>query len=388
MAIFSAPELFRRWNEVLARLDGEECYIALSFHNSYYLSGLPMQQWGRFSITVLFPGNEPVLITPDFEELAALDNSPIADVRYYRDEQGPSHPVALTMLAEVLAEKGVQVAAIEGEALPWSAYEVLVKAAPGVRFIDRTDIVDEVRLVSSPEELKYIREASRLVDVCMQAILDAAQPGMTEIELAGIGRQAMERAASLDYSLNTSCYLQQGERSANCHARPFDTPLEEGNIIEVICEAEVEYYQASLERPIIIGIGSPEVERATEVAAESFAAAVAEVKPGNTFGAVDKAGRAVLQAAGYNRIPTGAGLVRGVLHHTGGRTERGELRMHNDRVLQPNMVVTVEPWAIIPGVGGPRHTDVIRVTEDGNEFITTTPGGVLRTRDFGIISAS
>src|SRR5690625_6771120 len=49
MAIFSAPELFRRWNEVLARLDGEECYIALSFHNSYYLSGLPMQQWGRFS---------------------------------------------------------------------------------------------------------------------------------------------------------------------------------------------------------------------------------------------------------------------------------------------------------------------------------------------------
>src|SRR5690625_8035123 len=47
-----------------------------------------------------------------------------------------------------------------------------------------------------------------------------------------------------------------------CHARPFDTPLEEGNIIEVICEAEVEYYQASLERPIIIGVGSPEVERA------------------------------------------------------------------------------------------------------------------------------
>src|SRR5690625_7252461 len=96
-----------------------------------------------------------------------------------------------------------------------------------------------------------------------------------------------------------------------CHARPFDTPLEEGNIIEVICEAEVEYYQASLERPIIIGVGSAEVERATEVAAEAFAAAVAEGKRGNTFGAVDKAERAVLQAAGRNRSPTGPGHGRG-----------------------------------------------------------------------------
>src|SRR5690625_4144170 len=61
--------------------------------------------------------------------------------------------------------------------------------------------------------------------------------------------------------------------------------------------------------------------------------------------------------------------------------------MHNDRILEPNMVVTVEPWAIIPGIGGPRHTDVIRVTETGHEFITTTVGGVLRTRDFDILSA-
>src|SRR5690625_2475286 len=173
-----------------------------------------------------------------------------------------------------------------------------------------------------------------------------------------------------------------------CHARPFDTPLEEGNIIEVICEAEVQYYQASLERPIIIGVGSAEVERATEVAAQSFDAALAELKPGNTFGAVDRAGRAILLAAGYDRIPTGAGLIRGVLHHTGGRTERGELRMHNDRILEPHMVVTLEPSAIIPGVGGPRHTDVIRITETGHEFITQTVGGVLRTSDVNIISAS
>lgn len=338
-----------------------------------------MQQWGRFSITVLFPQAEPVLITPDFEEIAARENSPISDIRYYRDENGPSHEVALTMLAQLLAERGVRNAAIEGEGLPWSAFQILARRAPDVTFIDRTDVIDEARLVSSDEELAYIQEASRLVDACMRAIIDGARPGMTEIELAALGQRAMERSARLDYVLNTSCYLQQGERSANCHARAEETPLVEGNLIEVICEAEVQYYQASLERPIIIGTGTPEVERAVEVAAESFAAAVAEVRPGNTFGAVDRAGRAVLHAAGYDRIPTGAGLIRGVLHHTGGRTERGELRQHNDRVLQPNMVVTVEPWAIIPGVGGPRHTDVIRVTETGNEFLTHTEGGVLRT---------
>lgn len=347
-----------------------------------------MQQWGRFSITVLFPNAEPVLITPDFEEIGAVQNSPISDIRYYRDERGPSHQVAMSLLTELLIQRGVKIAGIEAEAIPLSTYRILTRMVPNITFIDRTDVIDEVSLVSSKEELEYIREASRLVDVCMQAILAVARPGMTEIELAQTGQKAMEGAASMDYVLNSSCYLQQGERSANCHGRAEDTPLQEGNLIEVICEAEVQYYQASLERPIIVGAGTAEVERATQVTADSFAAAVAEVKPGNTFGAVDRAGREVLLNAGYDRIPTGAGLVRGVLHHTGGRTERGELRMHNDRLLEPNMVVTVEPWAIIPGVGGPRHADVIRVTETGSEFLTQTPGGVLHTHDTNILSAS
>lgn len=378
MAIFSVPEITRRGRRVLDRLDREECIIAFSFHNSYYLSGLPMLQWGRFSITALFTDGDPVLITPDFEDIAAQIYSPITDVRLYKDEDGPSHQVAITMVAQLLAERGIRTAGIEGTGIPWPVHTMLQRQAPDMTFVDASDAIDDVRLVSSPEELRYIREASRLTDTGMQRIVDAAVPGISERELAVLGKQAMEEAARSDYHLNVSCYLQQGTRTANCHGRAQEEPIEAGNFIEVICEAEVEYYQASVERPIIIGTASPAVERAVEVSTQAFDAAVAAVYPGATFGSVDRAGRAVLLEAGYDRIPTGAGLVRSVLHHTGGRTERGQLRMYNDRLLEPEMVLTVEPWAIVPGIGGARHCEVIRVSDEGREHVTAAPGGVLR----------
>lgn len=378
MAIFTAREITTRWDRVLDRLQGEECVIALSFHNSYYLSGLPMLQWGRYSITALFADSDPVLITPDFEEIAAGIYSPITDVRLYRDEDGPSHQVAMTLLAGLLTERGITIAGIEGGGIPWTVHAMLAALVPQVQFVDASDAIDGVRLISSAEELVYVREASRLTDAGLQRILDAAAAGITERELAGLGKQAMERAARSDYHLSVSCYLQQGERTANCHAPALGRPLRDGSFIEVICEAEAAYYQASAERPIIIGTAPDHVERAVEVSTDAFRAAVAAVVPGAAFGDVDRSGRAVLLAAGYERIPTGAGLVRSVLHHTGGRTELGQLRAYNDRLLEPDMVLTVEPWAIVPGVGGPRHCDVIRVSHSGREQITTLPGGVLR----------
>jgi creatinase len=383
MAIFSAGEIERRWHAVQGRLANEDCLVALSFHNSYYLSGLPMLQWGRFSVTILFSDDAPILITPDFERDAASENSPIGDVRLFRDEDGPTDPVIAKLIAEVLDERKVRVAGIEGESLPVSLYRRLEALLPNVRFADRTDAIDISRLTSSAEELVYIRDASRIVDSGMQRVLNLIEPGLSEVTLAREGRRAMEATAHVGSRLNVSCYLQQGERSGGCHGAPGQRTIAPGQIVEVICEAEVEHYQASLERPIIVGKGSAAVEAACETATQSFKAALKAVGPGARFGDVDEAARAILHAAGYDRIATGSGLVRSILHHTGGRTEHGELRKHNDRLLEPNMVITVEPWAIVPGVGGPRHCDVVRVTSDGYELITLTRGGVLRDTDFG-----
>ena len=82
--------------------------------------------------------------------------------------------------------------------------------------------------------------------------------------------------------------------------------------------------------------------------------------------------------AGYDRITNGSGLIRNILHHTGGRIAAGDLRVYNERTLQPGMVLSVEPWALIPGVGGPRHCELVVVTADGVQPLTGVDRGVLR----------
>ena len=67
MAIFTRGEIERRWNAVRARLGELECAVVPSFWNSYYLSGVPVVQWGRWAITLLFRDRAPVLIIPELE---------------------------------------------------------------------------------------------------------------------------------------------------------------------------------------------------------------------------------------------------------------------------------------------------------------------------------
>jgi Xaa-Pro aminopeptidase/Xaa-Pro dipeptidase len=146
-------------------------------------------------------------------------------------------------------------------------------------------------------------------------------------------------------------------------------------MVEVICECQVWYYQAAVERAVLIGEPTPTVRDGYRASLEAFQASRAAIKPGATFAEVHEAALKVLLRAGCDRVTTGSGLIRNVVHHTGGRIEFGSFRMGNERKLEPGMVVTIEPWALIPGVGSPRHCDMVLVTDDGQELLSKADSG-------------
>jgi Xaa-Pro dipeptidase len=82
--------------------------------------------------------------------------------------------------------------------------------------------------------------------------------------------------------------------------------------------------------------------------------------------------------AGYDDITTGSGVVRNIIHHTGGRIDGGNFRKYNNRPLEPGMVLTIEPWARIKGIGGAHHCNVVLVTVTGMEVLTSLDAGVIR----------
>ena len=75
----------------------------------------------------------------------------------------------------------------------------------------------------------------------------------------------------------------------------------------------------------------------------------------------------------------GYGHSFGVLSHYYGREAGLELREDIDTVLEPGMVISMEPMLTIPegtaGAGGHREHDILVITEDGNENITGYPYG-------------
>jgi len=376
--IFSEEEIRRRWDAVRSRLGAVDCAVVPSFHNSYYLSGVPILQWGRFAITLLFRDSDPVLIIPAFEASAAAASSPIRDVRLYQDDQGPGLETATSRAVDALREKHVRTVGIEAGGMPAAMYLLLQSLLPGPPFQDVTHVIDDVRIVSSPEEIAYIREACRIAAGGLRTVLDLIQPGVEETYLSTQARIAMEREAGSQFPVSTTCYMQQGERSLECHAASSGDAIRAGQFVEVVCECAVVHYQGAVERCLLVGEAAPKVERAYAVMLKAFEAALNAARPGVSFAAVDRAARRILIDAGYDRITNGSGLVRNIVHHTGGRIASGDLRVYNERTLHPGMVLSIEPWALIPGVGGPRHCELVVVTADGVQPLTGVDRGVLR----------
>jgi len=75
----------------------------------------------------------------------------------------------------------------------------------------------------------------------------------------------------------------------------------------------------------------------------------------------------------------GYGHSFGILSHFYGREAGLELREDIDTVLEPGMVISMEPMLTLPegapGAGGYREHDILVITEDGNDNITAYPYG-------------
>jgi len=125
-------------------------------------------------------------------------------------------------------------------------------------------------------------------------------------------------------------------------------------------------YCSDQTRTVHVGKPSSEARKWYEAVLESHLAGVEAVKAGVTAGEVDKATRDVLRRAKLDRFfnhSTGHGV--GLEIH-----EEPRLGRDQHQVLEPGMVVTIEPGIYVAGKGGIRTEDMVAVTEQGRQVLT------------------
>lgn len=279
-------------------------------------------------------------------------------------EDTPNYLTALVPLFRIPPRR----IGVEKDSLTLSQAEYVKDlAGEGVELVDVRRVTVKLRAIKSEEEIACIRQAVSIVDRVMEQLLKEVRPGVTEAELAGKVEYLTREAGAEGTSFEP--FMMSGENAWLPQRVASSKPLQEGELALLDMGAIYEGYCSDLTRTFAVGEASQEQRRLFQVAWRAQQAAVETIRPGIRACEVDEVARKVIETEGlgaYFPHLTGHGI--GVSAH-----EAPILDQWVETVLQPGMIVTVEPGIYLPGVGAARVEDMVLVTSTGYELLTSAP---------------
>jgi len=316
--------------------------------NVRYLTGLASSN----AAVLIEPAGEATLYT-DFRYAEAA--SAVEDARF---EQTPR--AVLPALAERFSGRRI---AVEASHLSLADAETLRRG--GVELVSTSGLVEALRAVKEPGELDALRRAAAISDRVYAEL--AAQPfvGRTEVEVAWWLEQAWHEAGADGPAFDA--IVAFGENGARPHATLRDEPIPADTLVVVDAGCAVDGYRSDCTRTFFTGEPEGRLRELYDLCLRAQLDGLAAVAPGAAGRDVDAASRVAIGEAGMSEL-YGHGLGHGVgldVH------EGPTLRPESNAVLEPGNVVTVEPGLYLAGDVGVRIEDLVVVTTDGCERLTT-----------------
>jgi len=240
------------------------------------------------------------------------------------------------------------------------------------------------RMGKSDAELEMIRAGAAVADVGGFAIRDAIKEGAREIDVAMAGRDAMEleiakRFPDAEYR-DSWVWFQSGINTDGAHNPVTGRRLQRGDILSLNTFPMISGYYTALERTLFLGDVDAESLKIWEANVAAHEYGISLLKPGASCAEITHQINAFFEERDLLQYRTfGYGHSFGVLSHYYGREAGLELREDIDTVLEPGMVISMEPMLTLaagqPGAGGYREHDILIIHEEGNENITKYPYG-------------
>jgi Xaa-Pro aminopeptidase len=226
-------------------------------------------------------------------------------------------------------------------------------------------MVEDLRRVKEPGELKRIRAAAALADEAFHAMLGRGLTGRTEHAVALDLEDEMRHRGATAPSFPS--IVAAGPHGALPHAEPREVEIEAGTLVVIDFGALVDGYCSDCTRTVATGNLDGEAGDVYALVQRAQQAGLDAVRAGPSGRDVDAAARAVIEEGGHGE-EFGHGLGHGVgleVH------EAPRLAKSDDSALQAGNVVTVEPGVYLPGRLGVRIEDLVVVTQDGAEVLSS-----------------
>lgn len=376
---FSAGEMERRQNAMRGILEELKLDAAIltSYHNICYFSDFLYCAFGRRYAFVI-TSEKATSVTAGIDAGQPYRRT-FGDNLTYTDWQRDNFFHALQTLLPGAVRLG-----IEFDQVTLELRRLLEEAFPEVEFVDIAGPTMWLRTIKSDEEIALIREGTATADLGGGAVVSAIGEGVPEYEVALAGTQAMVRHIAARFPSSelkdTWVWFQSGPNTDGAHNAVTSRRMEKGDILSLNCFPMIAGYYTALERTLFLDHASDEHLRIWEVNCAVHRRGLELLKPGARCGDIATELNDIYRShglLGYRSF--GYGHSFGVMSHYYGREAGVELREDVNTVLQPGMVVSMEPMLSIPegmpGAGGYREHDILVMTESGSENITGFPFG-------------
>ena len=356
---------------------GVSAAVFTSMHNISYYSGFTYCAFGR-PYGLVVTATEAVTISAGIDAGQPWRRS-FCDNITYTDWQRDNFWRAIKSVSGSGAVVG-----FESDHLTLQQKAKLESYLSPAKLVDLYEPTMVQRMGKSDAELDMIRAGAAVADVGGFAIRDAVKEGAREIDVAMAGRDAMEleiakRFPDAEYR-DSWVWFQSGINTDGAHNPVTARALQRGDILSLNTFPMISGYYTALERTMFVGEVDADSLKIWEANVAAHEYGISLLKPGASCSEITHKINAFFEERDLLQYRTfGYGHSFGVLSHYYGREAGLELREDIDTVLEPGMVISMEPMLTIadgqPGAGGYREHDILIIHEEDNENITKYPYG-------------
>ncbi|UCF50069.1 MAG: aminopeptidase P family protein [Thermoplasmatales archaeon] len=325
--------------------------------NFFYVTGLTH---GIFegSFAVLFPDGKIELVVPQLEEESAKKTN--ANINVFRNQKDLNN--ILKNLFSSYENIGLN---FKGISL--RDFLKIKNMFSNFDFFDISDSIEKTRLVKDEIELKFIREACRIVDIVAEKIPQIVNDGMYEYQLAAEIVYLMQKNGADKSAFETISSF--GKNSAEPHYTHGNIKLKKGDFVLCDFGACFKKYNSDITRTFIFDKSSEMQKEMYKVVLEAHKIGFNTIKSGIKASEVHNAVLSYIQGTKFkDRFIHSTGHSLGISVHD----SSARFSSNSDIIMEENMVFTVEPGVYIPGLGGVRIEDDVLVKGDGAEFLTNS----------------
>jgi Xaa-Pro dipeptidase len=362
---FSSGEFARRLDAVRAKMRerGADLVLLDEAEHLCWLTGFDRSAT-RYQVAMVPLDTDPVVLLRSLDEPSFLERSWVRDYVTFADWEEP-----VEVLARVLGERGWANRRIglelDSNYLTVRRWQAITAACPGATFVDFGEVLRELRLRKSPEEVGYLREASAIADRAIEVAIASAGEGRSERDAAvAASRTFLEMGADTA----RAGIITSGRRSGSLHGVLGNRTLERGDILHLELVPQVRGYSARIMRPTVIGAPSAAQADAARALIDIQDRQIAAMRPGVVAAEVDAICRdGVLKAGWRDRYDNATGYTLGYYAPWSPRTS------DFTRLFVPTATWRLDPGMVFhmyTSAGGLAFSETVLVTETGAERLT------------------